>query len=263
MICHQNIGQHHLKRQSAVSSYDRAMLPDVWLTCPPSLPPLGSDAHVCWIEVSRWRSRVFRLRQLLASDERARADRFRFAADADRYVIGRSVLRVLISDVVGMAPERIVFTYSANGKPSVPGLEFNLAHSGDAIVIAIHRSPIGIDLERIDRAVDVAGLGRVCLTAREREVMQPLPLSPEAFFRLWTRKEAWLKAVGAGLSFPLRDVDVSDAAAPTTAPGVVGEGAQPSRIIDLPAGPGYMAACALCDGDAQVRLWHMEKGLRV
>lgn len=234
------------------------MLPDPWVTCPPALPPLGSDLHISWIEVSRWRSRLPGLRRLLASDERARADRFRVPADADRYTIGRSVVRQLVGGVTGVAPGEIIFDYSRNGKPSVPGVHFNVAHAGDAIVIALHQSPIGIDVERLDRPIDVTGLARVCLTDRERAALGPRPVTPEAFFRLWTRKEAWLKAVGVGLSCPLRDVDVSDAAAPIVGPGVVCEDAPPWRIVDLPAPPGYMAACAVADRAARIRLWDLD-----
>ena len=208
--------------------------------------------HVWWIDVPRWTSRVPRLRRVLAADERARASRLRFPGDADRFVIGRGVLRLLLAERLGVPPGQVTFAYSANGKPSVPGLEFNVAHSGEVILIATHRCPIGIDVECVDRVIDVAGMGPICFTPRERA----LATDRDGFLRLWTRKEAWLKAVGTGLSFPLRGIDVTDAAAPKLAPEARVEGAVPSRIVDLPA-RGYVAACALTEADARVHLWNL------
>jgi 4'-phosphopantetheinyl transferase len=217
------------------------------------------DAHVWSIDVPRWRSRVPTISRLLAPDERARARRFRFEADADRLIIGRGVLRLLIGELLRISPEQVAFTYSASDKPSVAGVEFNVAHSGDVILIATHHHPIGVDVERIDRIVDVAALGRACFTARERALIGEGGATQEAFFRLWTRKEAWLKAVGAGLSFPLRQIDVADAAVPVIGPGAPIEGPPPLRIVDLPAAPGYVAACAVSGPDCRLHLWRLEE----
>jgi len=232
------------------------MLPDCWVAWPDPVPRLGSDVHIWWVAAPCWAGRLLQLRRLLARDERARADRFRTAADANRYIVSRSVLRVILSRVVGMRPEDIVFSCSAHGKPSVPGVEFNVAHSGDAIVIALHRSPIGVDVERLDRTLDIAAVSRMCFTDRERRAIGGAPARREAFFRLWTRKEAWLKAVGTGLSFPLREVDVSEAELPAISNATVVV-RPPSRILDLPAAEGYMAACAVAGPDVRTRLWSL------
>lgn len=238
------------------------MLLDAWSPAPACVPPLGSDVDVWRIDVPRWRPRVPALRRLLAPDERARADRFRGEADAHRLIIGRGVLRLLIGEVLHLHPEQIAFTYSASGKPSITGVEFNVAHSGDVILIAMHQHRIGVDVERVGRTVDVVAMGRACFTARERAVITQSSATQEAFYRLWTRKEAWLKAVGAGLSFPLRRVDVADAAAPVIAPGAAIDGAPPSRIVDLPAEPGYVAACAVSAPECRLRLWRVEETWR-
>lgn len=230
---------------------------DAWSPAPASLPPHGPDVHVWGIDVSLWRPRVPTLHRLLAPDERARADRFRFEADAFRLIIGRGVLRLLIGEFLHLLPERVAFTYSPSGKPSAAGIEFNVAHSGDVILIATHQCRIGIDVERVNRAVDVALMSRACFTARERALMLEGAATREAFFRLWTRKEAWLKAVGTGLSFPLRGVDVTDGAAPAIAPGAAIVGNPPTRIIDLQAEPGYLAACAISGPDCSMRLWRL------
>ena len=235
------------------------MLCDAWAPAPAVLPPHGPDVHVWRIDVPRWRSRVPTLYRLLAPDETARADRFRFEADAHRLIIGRGVLRLLIGEFLQVRPEHVAFAYSATGKPAVCGIEFNVAHSGDVILLATHRSNIGVDVEHLDRRVDVAALARLCFTRRERALILEGAAIQKAFFRLWTRKEAWLKAIGTGLAFPLRSVDVTDAATPWIAPGTEIPGTPPSRIVDLPAEPGYMAACAISGPDCPIRLWCLEE----
>jgi 4'-phosphopantetheinyl transferase len=235
---------------------------DAWAPAPSRVPPLGSDVHVWRVDVPRWLPRVPALRRLLAPDERARADRFRSEADTHRLVIGRGVLRLLIGELLHLLPEQLAFTYSASGKPSITGVEFNVAHSGDVILVATHQYRIGVDVERVGRTVDVVAMGRACFTPRERALIHESSATQETFYRLWTRKEAWLKAVGAGLSFPLRRVDVADAAAPAIAPGAAIDGAPPSRIVDLPVEPEYVAACAVSAPDCRLRLWRVEETWR-
>jgi 4'-phosphopantetheinyl transferase len=238
------------------------MLVDAWSPAPSCLPPIGSDVHVWRIDVAEWRPHVPILRRLLAADERVRADRFRFEADAHRLIIGRGVLRMLIGELLHMLPERVAFTYSDSGKPSIVGVHFNVAHSGELILIATHKYRIGVDVERVDRMVDVVAMSGVCFTAGERALILESAATQEAFFRLWTRKEAWLKAVGSGLSVPLRLVDVADTTAPMIAPGAVIAGTPPSRIIDLPTEPGYVAACAVSGPECRMRLWRVENTWR-
>jgi 4'-phosphopantetheinyl transferase len=234
------------------------MLSDAWAQPSTFLPPHGQEVQVWRIDVPRWRPRVPMLRRLLAPDERERADRFRFEADADRHVIGRGVLRLLIGEFLRLRPEQVSFTYSTNGKPSVGGVEFNVAHSGDVILIATHRLRIGVDVERVGRAVDVVGMSRVCFTPRERALVLQ-GASQEVFFRLWTRKEAWLKAVGTGLSFPLKAIDVADAAMPIITSAAAIDGVPPSEIIDLPVDSGYAAACAISEPGCRIHLWRLEE----
>jgi 4'-phosphopantetheinyl transferase len=232
---------------------------DAWSPAPASAPRHGRDVQVWRIDLPRWRPHVSTLCRLLAADERARADRFRFEADADRLIIGRGVLRLIIGELLHVGPEHVAFTYSASRKPSVAGVEFNVAHSGDIILIATHQHPIGVDVERVDRMLDVAAMGRACFTARERALIVEGAATREAFFRLWTRKEAWLKAVGAGLSVPPGQVDVADPAVPVVAPGAPIDGARPSRIVDLPADAGYVAACAVSGPECAMHLWRLEE----
>jgi 4'-phosphopantetheinyl transferase len=156
-----------------------------------------------------------------------------------------------------LSAERVVFSYSATGKPSVEGLEFNVSHSGAVILIATHRHCIGVDVESLDQTIDM-DVGRLCFTERERALLSTSVSPTREFFRLWTRKEAWVKAVGSGLSFPLLDVDVADALTPRVAPSSIVDCALPWRIIDLPLGGDYAGACAIAGPDCDVRLWHLQ-----
>lgn len=232
---------------------------DDWAPGPARQPRLGFDLQVWWIDVPCWRPHLARLRRLLSPDERARADRFWREPDADRLTIGRGILRMLIGGFLHVGPDQVVFAYSATGKPSVDGIEFNVAHSGDVVLIATHHRPVGVDVERIERNVDIPTMGPACFTLRERALIRKAAASREAFLRLWTRKEAWLKAVGTGLSFPLHDIDVADPAAPLIAPGAATGAALPSRIVDLPGDPGHLAACAIYGPDCRVHLSRLQE----
>lgn len=229
-----------------------------WMTASIARPPQGPEVHVWHLDVPSWSPRVPSLRQLLAPDERARAARFKFGKDADRLIIARGVLRLLIGKFLHLPPERVAFAYSATGKPSVEGLEFNVSHSGAVILIATHRYSVGVDVECVDRTIDVADMARLCFTARERALLLNSVSPSEEFFRLWTRKEAWVKAVGSGLLFPLRDVDVVDAFAPQVTPNSVLDCALPSRIIDLPLEGDCAGACAISGPHCEVRLWRLQ-----
>jgi 4'-phosphopantetheinyl transferase len=239
-----------------------AMVLDTWLPAPIEVPPLGSDVHVWRIDVPRWRPCVPMLRRLLTPEEQVRADRFRFETDVQSFIVARGILRLLLGDLLHLRPSQVAFTYSPSGKPSTDGIEFNLAHSGEIILIAAHHYDIGVDVEHLDRSVDVVAMSHY-FTARECALIAESSASREAFFRLWTRKEAWLKAVGTGFSFPLNRVDVADAAAPLMIePDAVIDGVLPLRIVDLPLEIGYVGACAVSVPDCGVRLWCLDETWR-
>lgn len=151
---------------------------------------------------------------LLSPDERARAARFARHRDADRYIVGRSTLRIVLASYLDRHPEQLVFAYNEFGKPCLAeengsDLHFNLSHSEDIAVLAVSdRFPLGIDIEAEKPiAEDVAGhffSPNECLRLRSLPLQQQQP----AFYRCWTRKEAFVKAHGAGLSLALDCFDV-------------------------------------------------------
>jgi len=145
--------------------------------------------------------------RLISQDERAEAQRFVNDDDRLRFVLGRAALRCLLSRATATKTAHLAFERNEFGKLSVPGsLHFNIAHSGDLIVIGLHKSSeIGVDVEALGRLADWRDLADHYLTEAERALIADAPNEARAaaFLRAWTRKEAVVKAVGRGLSVPL------------------------------------------------------------
>lgn len=155
---------------------------------------------------------------VLSTDEVARANRFHFEKDRNHFSRCRSALRQLLADYLELRPDVIRFEYSANGKPHIiasqnaRALRFNVSHSGGMALIAIgceHR--LGVDVEKIRTDVDTEALAERFFSTRERAALHALAdeLRVAGFYACWTRKEAFLKATGDGLSFPLADFSVT------------------------------------------------------
>ncbi len=157
------------------------------------------------------------LEPLLSPDENARAERFRFPEHRRRFVIARGCLRQLLGAYLGIAPKEVVFIYSEAAKPALAlehqsRLHFNVSHSGDIAAFAFTTArDIGIDVELIRRDVDVEQIPQRFFSSHEQESLSRLQGEEKlrGFFNCWTRKEAYVKAFGSGLSLPLRDFDVS------------------------------------------------------
>ena len=159
-----------------------------------------------------------RVEATLSLEERARADRFHFANDRNRFVAARGLLRELLGRYLQQAPAALEFSYGRHGKPALSGKEassglcFNLSHSAGLAVYAIAKERnLGIDVEHV--RPDSAGddIAQRYFSAREVSDLRTLP--PEervaGFFHCWTRKEAYLKATGMGLQIPLDSFSVS------------------------------------------------------
>lgn len=151
--------------------------------------------------------------ELLTSEERRRADQFRLPGLRERYIIGRAAMRRMVAEQLGVAARELCFTLSPRGKPSLPGagLHFNLAHSGGLAVLAVTRAgEVGVDVERIRPMPDALDLAARFFSPRELAALRAVPPAGRdaAFFRLWTRKEAWLKATGDGIAESLAKIEV-------------------------------------------------------
>jgi len=221
------------------------------------------DGNVAWMlpagEVHVWRASLERparvvelMYSTLSTDERARADRFHFARDRSRFVIGRALLRRLLGCYTGATPEALEFEYGEFDKPSLlRGPRFNLSHSGTIALYAVSREgEIGIDVE-LDRDVSRDRVAERFFSPGEVKALRALPaeLQPRAFLSCWTRKEAFLKARGDGLSLALDSFDVTltpDAPAALLRTAWCSEEPRRWQIQDL-SDPqaGYIAAVAL------------------
>jgi 4'-phosphopantetheinyl transferase len=176
------------------------------------------EIHVWRLDLSRGHSEVQRLRGLLSHDELERAARFRFDTDRNDFIVSRGTLRDLLGWYLGTAPSKLRFAYSEYGRPgltadsSVGEVEFNVSHSGGVALLAFaDRRKIGIDVEKVRRDFGTAEIAERFFSTVERAALRELPQARrhEAFFRCWTRKEAFIKALGEGLSHPLDQFDVS------------------------------------------------------
>jgi 4'-phosphopantetheinyl transferase len=182
---------------------------------------------------------------VLDEAERARAARFRFARDHRRFVVRRATLRRLLAAHSGGPPEALRFEENGFGKPRLPdGPHFSASHSGERMMLAIADVEVGADIERIDPDLAWRPLAGGLFETREREALAALPeaAASTAFFHCWARKEAFVKALGLGLSYPLDAfaVSVSDQA-------VLQAGGEGWAIAALEGAAGYAAAVVARD----------------
>lgn len=215
------------------------------------------DVHVWVKRLGSPGAHIRALREILSLDERRKAERFYFPADRERHVVGRALTRILLGDLLAIAPDEIQFCYNDFGKPSVApaqngaDFQFNISHSGDVILIAVAaRRAVGIDVEQIREDLEVDAVAARFFSTREKDDLASLPPGQRraAFFACWSRKEALIKAAGFGLPQYLDRFDLSmkpdePAILLRTRP----DPAEVRRwaIRDLDIGPGYKAALAV------------------
>jgi 4'-phosphopantetheinyl transferase len=238
-----------------------------WTICADPPNPSDDDVHVWRISLVQPDHVIDSVRALLTPDEQARATRFHFARDRDRSIIGRGSLRVLLGRYLGTAPERVNFAYGAFGKPALanpsPGIEFNLTHAGELALCAVaRRRPVGIDLEPIRPMPDAERIATRFFSPREQAELLGLPSEERAaaFLRCWTRKEAFIKALGEGLSHPLDQFDVTLAAnMPARLVSVIGRPGDVDRwqLLHIDPGPAYVGALVVERPCASVCLLQM------
>lgn len=208
--------------------------------------------HVYDCQLERHAALLARASDHLPDDEQARAARFKVAAAREEYLLSRLLLRRVLAEHLGRAPGP--FAYGAQGKPTLPGggLEFNLSHSRGRLLIAVSADfPVGIDIERVDPAIDPIALAHAGLTAGDVQSLLAAPqqMRHDLFHRLWTRREACLKALGTGLGgmvgIVARRALGDDAECLEFAAGGLRV-----QVRGLPAADGFRAAVALVGCEA-------------
>ena len=192
----------------------------------------------------------------LSTDEQERAARYRIERPRNDFIQTRCALRILLARYLGTTPRDLTFGYSEYGKPVLKGpcdVRFNVSHTdGLALMAFVRHREIGIDVEKIRPRPDARKLAERFFSDEERRSLENLSGGElqAAFFRCWTRKEAYIKAKGEGLSLPLHQFDVSVAADEPQA--LLATRPDPSEadrwsVRDLPTRPGYAAALAVAE----------------
>lgn len=191
---------------------------------PHQIPPLwhttAGDRRLPLDEVHIWRvglqmesSALWACWDLLSPEETRVASSYRFVKDLREFVITRAVLRQILARYTGQSPADLRFESNPGGKPVLQGAQsphFSVSHCSDLALLAVARVRIGIDVEHVRPGNFWQKAIGQCLSPRERAYLEALPAKSRtmALYRVWTRKEAVLKAVGTGLLYPPREVSV-------------------------------------------------------
>lgn len=211
-----------------------------WLPCPLTFrAPEPDEVHVWRADLSEEIDI-----QVLAADEKERAERFRLAEDRNRFAT-RAILRNILGQYSHVPPQSLHFQYTEFGKPFLapPAIRFNVSHSGDRALLAFSTAhDVGIDIEHLRIERNILQLARAELTPPQyREFLGPSPSAQkDSFYRKWTRNEAAGKALGVGVSVSAGDF--GDASEWT--------------LCDLEVGEGYAAAVAVRSPRMRLRLWN-------
>jgi 4'-phosphopantetheinyl transferase len=239
-----------------------------WENTPDFVEPRRDEVHVWRASLKIAPTRVQSLSQLLSDDERERAGRFRFQRDRGKFITSRALLRILIGRYLHKRPSEIKFSYGRNGKPFLANkddlaVRFNLSHSKELVLYAVTQGrEIGIDIEHISEQVETDPIAGRFFSSSEVAALRALPrgLQRRAFFTCWTRKEAYIKARGGGLSMPLDKFTVS------LSPGesallldVQWDPEEVSRwsLAEINPDPRYIAALAVEGHDWLLRRWKL------
>ncbi len=238
-----------------------------WSSPPCDLTLDGDEVHVWRVASDSTGFLLEDLRQTLSADERARAERFSFRRNRDRFIIRRGLLRAILGRYLATDPGRLRFTYGVHGKPALAPqdggmqLRFNVSHSAGLVLYAVARGrEIGVDLEAIQPAIARECIAEHFFSPREAAALRALPVDaqPEAFFTCWTRKEAYVKARGAGLALRLDGFDVSLVPGePAALLRTAGDAQEASRwsLQALAPGRGYVGALAVEGHALQLTCW--------
>jgi 4'-phosphopantetheinyl transferase len=239
-----------------------------WSRTVPAKLNYSNEVHVWRVPLNLMTFHIQNLRKILSVDELARASRFHFERDQKRFIASRGILRNILGHYLDKKPHTICFEYTKQGKPILSSqsgcssIYFNLSHSDEFVLYAVTPDQnIGIDIECIRSDINMDQIAQSFFSQGEISSLKKAPkdLWPEVFFQYWTRKEAFLKALGEGISFPMEQCDVSLINGKVLSPVILPGNNEVSScwyIKDLFPGSGYAAAIAVGKANSDISYWH-------
>jgi 4'-phosphopantetheinyl transferase len=231
--------------------------PFKWETPTENFKLACNEVHVWRVSLNVTASYQQRLKSILSVDENYRAKTYRFLVDRNHFIVARGVLRIILGCYLNMKPNKLKFSYNPYEKPFLIDqpdgheLHFNVSHShGFGLCAVTQGRELGVDLEKIRPDFINEQIPEHFFSLQEVAKLRALPISlqEKAFFRCWTRKEAYLKAKGGGLSLKLNQFEVSFAPGePAAILNIFDNPKEKDRwsLIDIDPGPGYTGALAV------------------
>jgi len=220
------------------------------------------EAHVWLVSIKNFIFQLEEFWQILSCNEKKQAQRFVFTQHRERFIVVHGALRQLLANYLSTSPETIDFIYDSYGKPKVENISFNISHSRDLALFAFTKNfDVGVDMEFVKKDFAGDNIARRFFSKYEMQTLLKLPIAEHtsAFFNCWTRKEAFIKAIGKGLSFPLNKFDVNIGYSQKSLLLNVRSDeykASDWKLIDLNPHPNYAAALAVRSNIDKIRRLH-------
>lgn len=242
------------------------ILSQTWLSPSDGVNLKSGRVHLWCASLDLHPKNLTSLVKLLAEDEQQRANRFMFERDRQHFIAARARLRLILSRYLAVEPQSLRFRYGPQGKPELAGgyddaLCFNLSHSHGLALLAVTQGrKVGIDVERIRPLDDMDSMARRFFSKMEYCAYSALPLSqkPSGFFNCWTRKEAYIKAIGQGLTCSLADFDVSLTPGEPAKLLSIKDDSQSAELWSMTAlapAPGYVGAVIIEGQATEISCW--------
>jgi 4'-phosphopantetheinyl transferase len=251
-------GKYHMIKQGA---------DDEWNHSSDRLELGENEVHVWRASLDQNAKVIANLASLLSQDEYERAVKYYRVVNRDRFIVGRGVLRKIISAYLSLSPGELRFTYNEFGKPAVSNdqnglaINFNLSHSAELVLYAVTRGRVvGIDIEYIRKDFATLEIAEHFFSKDEVAALKSLPLDQRTtgFFNCWARKESFIKAKGMGVSYPLNRFTVS--LAPSEPPALLNFDDEREvarwKMYELRPGAGYAAALIISDPPVILKQFH-------
>lgn len=239
-----------------------------WRAAIPEKSILADEVHVWRVFTETISIQIKNLQEILSADELERAGKFYFEKDQERFIKAHGILRMILSNYVGVEPQHLRFKYSAFGKPMLANnpdnrsICFNLSHSDGVVLYAVtldHHT--GIDVERVQSDIDTEQIAKRFFSSDENNLLDAVPEKERLamFFKFWTRKEAVIKATGKGISYPMEKLDVSSMQDTFLSTIELIDDTKENlsfSVYDLFPEKGYAAAIAISGNDCKITCRH-------